>query len=210
MKLDIPFYKNDELGVQCMQVAMKTALKYFLDKDYSLEELDRLTGREGKYWTYSSQIVSVLHDLGLQVKFYSKEPLEPYLEGESFIRKHFGKDADKILEFTDLPVVMDSIKKLLNYAIFEKRKIDIEDIEGFISEEKMVMVLIDHNKIVGKDSFFQGHFVIITGFDEDNIYYHESGPRNPEADKKIGKKIFVDAMNANGTDNDCVVVSGKV
>jgi len=209
MILKIPFYKNDELGVQCMQVAMKTALKYFLDKDYELDELDKLTGRKGNYAIYTSQIVTVLHDLGLAVKFYSKESLEPYLGGESFIRGHFGKDAENILKVTDIPVVVDSIKKLLDYDIFEKKIISIEDIKENISKGYVVMVLIDYNKIMGREGFYQGHFVIVTGFEADNIYFHESGSNDAQLNRKISAEIFINAMNANGTDNDCVIVSGK-
>ena len=123
MILKIPFYENKGDGNQCMQVAMKSVLKHFLDKDFSLAELDKLTGRKENLWTWTSQVVTVLHDLGLKVKYYSKSDLEPFLEGEPFIREHFGEDADKILKFTDVPVVLESIKRLLKYDIFEKIKL---------------------------------------------------------------------------------------
>jgi len=174
-----------------------------------LDELDKLTGRKENFWTYTPQIVSVLYDLGLNLKFYSKEDLEPFLEGESFIRKHFGKDADKILKFTDIPILVRAIKKLLNYNIFEKRVLSLEEIEKHIKQGHVPMVIIDYNKIIRKKDFYQGHFVIVTGFDEEYIYYHESGPKNAEPNKKVRKEIFKDAINANGTDNDCVIVFGK-
>ncbi|MFH1452009.1 MAG: C39 family peptidase [archaeon] len=209
MILKVPFYKNDGDGNQCMQVSMKSILKYFLDKDFSLEELDNLTGRKENLWTYTTQIVSVLYCLGLDLKFYSKEELEPFLEGESFIRKHFGKDAEKILKFTDVPVVVKSTKNLLNYNLFEKKILSLDEIEKHILEGHVLLVLVDYNKISRKEGNYQGHSVVITGFDDDYIYFHESGPSNPEPNKKVSKKIFEEAMNANGTDNDCVVVFGK-
>ena len=209
MILKIPFYENNGDGNQCMQVGMKCVLKHFLDKDFPLDELDKLTGRKENLWTYTSQIVSVLYDLGLDLKFYSKEELEPFLEGEPFIRKHFGKDADKILKFTDVPTVVKATEKLLNYNIFEKRILSVKDIEEHIKQGHVPMVLIDYNKIVRKEDFYQGHFVVITGFDEEHIYFHESGPKNAEPNKKVKKEFFEEAINANGTDNDCVIVCGK-
>ena len=209
MILKIPFYKNDGNGNQCMQVAMKCVLKYFLDKDFPLEELDKLTSRKENLWTYTSQIVSVLHDFGLDLKFYSKEELEPFLEGEPFIRKHFGKDADKILKFTDVLTVVKATEKLLNYDIFEKRILSLNDIQEHIKQGHIPMVLIDYNKIIRKNDFYQGHFVVVTGFDEKHIYFHESGPTNAEPNKKVKKEFFEEAINANGTDNDCVIVYGK-
>jgi len=209
MKLSVPFYENKGDGNQCMQVTMKSVLKHFLDKDFSLEELDKLTGRKNGLWTWTSQVVTVLHDWGLKVKYYSKSDLEPFLQGEPFIRKHFGKDAEKILQFTDLPVVLESIKKLLKYDIFEKRKLSFDEIESHIEQRHVSLMLIDHNKIVGKEGPYQGHFVVVTGFDDQNVFYHESGPKNPEANKKVLKSTFIEAWNANGTDNDVVIVYGK-
>jgi hypothetical protein len=208
MKINIPFYVNPD-DKRCLQVAMKCVLKYFLDEGYSFEELDKLTGRKGSFGTYTSQIAPVLYDLGLNVKYFSNEALEPYLQGEPFIRKHYGKDAEKILEITDIPVMINSIKKLLKYNIFEKKKLSLKEMEEHIRKGRVPLVMIDHNKIISKEGFYQGHFVVMTGFDEKNIFYHESGPFNPEANKKISKKIFEKAMNANGTDNDVIIVFGK-
>ncbi len=207
MKLSVPFYENKGDGKQCVQVAMKSILKHFLDRDFSLEELDRLTGRKNGLWTWISQCVIVLHDLGLKVKYYSKSDLEPYLQGEPFIRKRYGKDSEKILKFTDLPIVLDSIKNLLKYNIFEKRKMSFDEVESHIKQGYVPLMSIDHNKIVGKKDLYQGHFVVVTGFDDQNVFYHESGPKNPGENKKVLKSTFIYAWN--GTGNDIVIVYGK-
>ncbi len=209
MLLQIPFYENTGDGNQCMQVAMQSALKYFLDKEVSLEELDSLTGRKAGLWTWPSQIVAVLHDLGLKVKFYSKVDSGQFLAGEPFIRKQFGKNAEKILKFTDLPVVMEAIKKILSQGLFEKRKLSFAEIESHLEQGHLPLVLIDLNKLVGKGGLFEGHLVAVTGFDDQSVFYHESGPKNPEANKRVPKQDFIDAWNAGGTDNTVVIVFGK-
>ena len=144
---------------------MKTVLKHFLHKDVSLEELDTLTGRKTGFWTWTSQVVTVLHEQGLDVKYYSTSDLEPFLAGEPFLRKHFGKDAEKILRFTDLPVALESIRKFLNLKIFEKRKLPFSQIEYHITQGHVPLMLVDHHKLVGRAGFYQGHFVVVTGFD---------------------------------------------
>ncbi|MFH1501280.1 MAG: hypothetical protein ABIE22_05045 [archaeon] len=209
MMLEIPFYENKGDGNQCMQVAMKMVLKHFLNKDISLEELDKLTGRGQGEWTYTSQIVPVLYDLGLEVKLYSKEALEPYLGGEPFIRKHFGESADKVIKMSNISVMVKSVKKLLKYKLFEKRLLDFKEIEQHIRKGHIPLVAIDHNVLVGVKGLYQGHFVAITGFGEDSVYYHESGPANSQPNKKVKKEIFIQAWNAPGTDNDVVIVFGK-
>ncbi|MDX9970375.1 MAG: hypothetical protein RBS56_00505 [Candidatus Gracilibacteria bacterium] len=209
MQLNIPFFLNDNDGNQCMQVTMKTVLKYFLDKDFTLEELDKLTGRKNGLWTWTTQAITVLDDLGLNIKYYSKTDLAPFLEGEPFIHQHFGKDAEKILKYSDLPVVIASIKKSLEYNFFENRVLPFEEIEAHISRGHIPIMGIDHNKIIGKNGEFQGHIIIVTGFDEQFVYYHDSGPNNPEQNKKISKSTFLEAWNSNGTDNDVVIVYGR-
>ncbi len=209
MMLDIPFYLNDKEGKQCLQVTMQCALKHFLGKDYDLEELDRLTGRKPGLWTWTSQIATVLDDLGLKIKYYSKTNITPFLEGESFIRSHFGKDAEHILKNTDLPVTLASMKKSVEYGIFEHRLLKFSEIESNISQGHIVMIMIDHNKLAGVQGLYNGHFVILTGFDDENVYYHESGPNDPTPNKRVNKEKFIEAWNANGTDNDVIIIFGK-
>jgi hypothetical protein len=209
MKLDIPFYKNEGDGNQCMQVAMQSVIKHFLNKEYSREELDKLTGRKPNLWTWTPQVVPVLYDIGLNLRFYSKTDLKPLLEGEIFIKEHFGKDADKILKFTDVTVLVESVKKLLEYDLFERKILSPEEIELHIEKCHALIFIIDNNKITDAEKLYQGHYVVMTGFDEENVFYHDSGPVNPEADKKIPKTTFMEAWNANGTDNDVIVIHGK-
>ena len=188
---------------------MQCVLKYFLNKDYSLGELDKLTKRKAGLWTWISQMALALHDLGLDIKLYSKTDLEPFLEGEPFIRKHFGADAGKILKFADLPVAIESIRKVMSHNLFEKRKFSFNEIERHIKQGHVPLMLIDHNKLIGKKGPYQGHLAVLTGFDKQNVFYHESGPKKPEANKRIPKKTFMRAWNANGTDNDVIIVFGK-
>lgn len=207
--LSIPFYPNTWDGSQCMQVTMKCVIEYFLHRDISLEELDRLTGRKQHLWTRTSQAVTVLYDLWLELKYYSSCDLVPFLEGEPYIRRHFGDDAEKILKHTDLPIVLQSIEHLLNYNLFEIKVPPLHEIEDDITQGHVPIALIDHHQISWAKGSYQWHFIVVTGFDDEYIFYHESWPSEILPNKKIPKTTFLDARNANGTDNDLVVVYGK-
>ena len=207
--LQIPFFENSGDGNQCLQVAMKSVIKYFLDKDISLSELDKMTERKEGKWTWTSQIVTVLYDLGLDVMYYSKGELESFVGGEPYIRKVFGEKAEIMIKNSDIPVMIDSIKKVMKYKLFQRKNMTFKEIEEHIIKGHVPMLMIDHNILAGKGGEYQGHFVIVTGFDKENVYYHESGPKNPKPNKKVSKKKFIDAWNALGTDNDTVIVFGK-
>lgn len=209
MLLDVPFYTNTNDGNQCYQVCMQAVLDYYLGKKYSVEELDKLTKRKTGMWTWTTQIVPVLYDLGLEVKYYSKDNPELFSGGEKAIRDYFGQDAEKILEHTNVPVMIESIKNCQKYNLFEERVLPFKEIEDHISQNHVVLALIDWNIVAEKEDLFEGHMVVVTGFDESNVYYHESGPVNPQPNKKVSKKLFVRAWNEPSTGNDLVIVMGK-
>lgn len=209
MLLKIPFYRNDGEGNQCAQVAMQSVIKHFLNKDYNVDELDRLTGRKKGLWTWTTQIAAVLHSLGLEVKFYSKAELEPFLEGEPFIHRRFGKDADKMIKLSNMPEFIKSIKILLKHNIFEKKILPLKEIESHIKKGHVPIMLVDYREILKGIKTYQGHFTVVTGFDGENIFYHASGPKDVEPNKKVPKKTFLKAWNSDSTDNDVIIVLGK-
>lgn len=208
MILNIPFYKNDRDGEQCYQVAMQSVLKHFLGKDFSLEELDKLTLRKFGKWTFTCQIVPVLQELGLKLKFYSDDELEPMLRGEPHIREILGKDADSRMKFVDVPAVVETARRTLEYKLFEKKQLSFQEIEEHIRQDHVPLILFDYRIFSGKDHY-QGHFCVVTGFDDSKVYYHESGPLDPEPNKKVDKQKFIQAWYAEGTGSDVVIVYGK-
>ncbi|MDE1762304.1 MAG: hypothetical protein KGH78_03885 [Candidatus Micrarchaeota archaeon] len=207
--LDLPFYRNDKTGIQCYQVAMQIPIKHFLGRECTLDELDKLTKRRGPFYTYTTQVVPVLHDMGLEVKYFSPVDQKPFLAGESYIREHYGKDAEDYLKVTDMEVMVESVRNMLKYNLFEQRKLTVEEIEDHIRNGHVLIAVIDYYKLVGKVGGYQGHVVVLTGFDSDNFYIHQSGPEDPIPNMKIPRERFMDAWNANGTDNDMVVVYGR-
>jgi uncharacterized protein YvpB len=63
--------------------------------------------------------------------------------------------------------------------------------------------------IYGPTDGFTGHLVVVTGFDDQNVFFHESGPFNAQPNYKVPKRLFIDAWNSKGTDNDAIIVFGK-
>ncbi len=208
--IDVPFYDNTHGdGNQCYQLAMRSAIKHFLGKDVAIEELDRITGRGPDKWTWTSQLVPPLYDMGLKVKFYTKVDVTQLLGGERFIREHYGKDAEVMLQHTNMDVMINSVSVLMKYGIFERRALSEKEIETHIREGHLPLILLDWTKIKGVDAPFMGHMGVLTGFDDANFYFHHSGPGSPQPNMPILRKRLMAAWNAPGTDNDIVIVYGK-
>jgi len=211
--LPIPFKIAYGDSNACYPAAMQSALAYFCpDKEYTLEFLDKALKRSTNKWTFTTQLAAALYELGLEIKYYSIDPLSTTETREALIQ--FFKDVhrenwEKYLSLVDIDSVVESTQKCMRYNLFENRKLEIGDIENYIEKGFAVMVLIDHAVLVQKDAGYTGHFVILTGFDERNFYYHENFEANAKANKSATKERFFDAWNQQKTGRDTVVAFGK-
>lgn len=205
--LNIPFYKNSGDGMRCMQACIGSVAEYFFGEKFSLDELDKLTGRKEGKWTYTVQGVMALHDLGLRVKYYSLHNPQKYLQGEKYIRKTFGKDGDRVLKFTDLPVMQKAIRKILKENLFELKGLSLGEIKNKMEVDgEVAIILVNINKIYGRSDQYTGHFVVVTGIDKKYVYYHDSGPKNAGRNKKVTRKIFNKARQKETTKFSVIMV----
>ncbi|MDE1827980.1 MAG: peptidase C39 family protein [Candidatus Micrarchaeota archaeon] len=211
--LPIPFKIAYGDSNACYPAAMQSALAYFCpDKEYTLEFLDKTLKRSKNKWTFTTQLAAALYELGLEIKYYSIDSLSTTESREALIQ--FFKDVHKenwkkYLDLVDIDSVVESTQKCMRYNLFENKKLEIKDLEEYMEKGFAVMVLIDHAVLMKKDVGYTGHFVILTGFDQKNFYYHENFEKNAQANKSAGKEDFFAAWSEEKTGRDTVVVLGK-
>lgn len=206
---NVPFHKNNIAWTSCAQACMCIVLDYFLQKKYTLDEMDTLTGRRDGFYTWSHQIAPVLYDLWLHIQYLSHSDTTLYLEGEWYIRRTFPEDADEIMKTTDIPTMIQTLQRLLQYDLYKKKKVSLQDLERHVRCGRLTIVLVDWNILYRKRGLFSWHFIILVGYDKSHIFYHEVGPREPTPYKKVSKNIFEKARNTPPTDNDCIVIFGR-
>ena len=188
-----------------MQIAMQSVIQYFLNEVYTLDELDKVTGRRKGKWTAVSQGVLGLYQLGLKAEAYCASD-------EPDLRVRYGKDAEKIIKNLDMAVAEEYSEKAVENNLIQVKRLRFDEIEKDIEEGYVPIMVIDLNVILdGKSRSYNGHSVVVTGFDEKYVYYHEPGYflSGPRAHKRVPKKLFLKAWNANGTDNCVIIVYGK-
>ena len=207
--LNLPFYKNTGDGNQCAVIAIKIAAKHFLEKSYSLKKLDKLIGRPPGKWTWNEQIITGMDKIGLEAKYYGNVDVKKLLDGKKFILKRYGKSAKKILSKINLPAVKRSAKYVIKNNLVEKRKLTPREIEAHIKKGHIAVLPVNWNIIKKRKGLYQGHMLVLTGFDKNNIYCHNSGPHNPEKNMKINKKLFLKGWNAPEISSDIIIVFGK-
>ncbi len=206
---DIPYYQQTESG-NCLQTQLKMALKYYYpEKDYSFDYLDEMTGRTQGKWTWTSQAISFLLEEGLDIYYYSTTPYDDILAGgEDFLLSHYGEeDGNIMLRHTNFDALYDSIRVLNDTGRYINKKLDFGYLEQEFDKGAHLIVLIDVATLYDTRGSFSGHFTTVTGFDDEYVWFHNSAG---EEDTKVEKQQYIDAWNAQGTDNDVIIVYGTI
>jgi len=195
MKLDVPFFRQTS-PLNCGPTVLKMVLAYF-GKDFPIEVLERETGiSEGKGIS-TILIASAAARLGYGVDFYS---MQVTFNKENLKHEFYQKYADINL--------MKQSEKLIKEAKtagvkIEEKTVELGELLSMLANDSLLIVLVDWNVVLGNGKGYQGHFVPVVGFDDENVYVHNSGG---EEFVKIKRKVFDEARKAKGTDEDVVVI----
>lgn len=205
MKIDIPFYKQpDPKG--CVVATLRMALEYFGQK-YTWEELNELVERkEGKWGSFSAAVVKLKKE-GWDVKIIETFDFERYYkEGVKYFYKKYGKSIteETFLPNYDFEASKKHAKELLSLGIAERRKLSFKEIEQYLNEGYLVAVVVNSRMLTGNEGFM-AHAVLITGIDDENVWFHDSSFSSPQSNKKMNKKMFIKAHQDKGTDDEVIL-----
>jgi len=202
--LQVPYVK--QTGPSCVEAAMAMALQYFDSGMFTTEQLDELVGRKQSKWTWFSQALPVMLDLGLDAEYYS---LSPYYQlTPEYVIEYYGPDIGKTInQVTDWQELQKSIEFLKTTKRYHDRALTWPEIEHAVKSGWLVILLIDANVLYKGDDSFGGHTAIITSISGDIITYHDSA-KGPN--QVANKEDLIRAWSAKGTDNDAFIIKGKL
>ncbi len=193
-KREVPFYENPD-NTHCYQAVLRSVLKYFMpDKEYSWEDLDKLTEKEEGYWTWSNRGILNLKKMGFDIVAISSwDPVRLAKDGEKYmIEKHGEKIARISLEHTkDLNKERKTSQELADADIHKNGLPDFTDLEKLIDKGYLIMCHVNGRKLHDKDGY-SGHFVLVFGYDKQNFILHDPGP-NGGGNKKVPYDFFLKA-----------------
>lgn len=206
-QLDIPYHRQE--GPSCVQSQMAMAIKYYYpDNTITQAELDERTGRGPEQWTWFSQALPVLVEERLDAYYYSLSSYETL--NENTIMELYGpEDGALINSVTNWEALEKSIEYLKNNPErFEARKLDWSEVEEFFEHGDVILMIIDYNVLVGHPELsYSGHGITITKINATHVVFHNSalGPNQAAL-----KEDFIRAWDALGTDNDAIIIKGKL
>lgn len=193
MKLKIPFYESPD-EYHCGEAALRSVLKFFFpEKEFSYKELDKLTEHNNGSWT--TVIARVLHDSGLKVIQYAAPSLgeAPLKHLERLERGEFHNETEKENAKVISPYIKRCVKFLTEKNMLKLKNLSIMDIEKKLYDGCIIIAMIDYYKLYPKEIKEPpfGHTVVLTGYDSENIFFHENIPKHAESDKRIKKDMFM-------------------
>ena len=194
MKL-VPFYANTPDGTHCLQAALRSVLKYYTpEKEYTWEELEKMTAKKEGLWTWGFQAAISMKQLGFDVDMREDFDYEKFIEkGEVYLKEKFGEEvAGEQIKHSD--IVQE--KKLTNeyiklFGVKNGQLPTFEELKKLIDKGYLVVANVNSRKLNAKPGYV-GHFVVVYHYDENNLYLHDPGLPPQEA-RTVTNETFVKA-----------------
>jgi len=208
MILDIPFVKNK--NAQCGQANTIAVIKYFYPKKkVTFKQINKIIHAKPDKYTWPLQVAIALNHFGIKAKAFSKDKYDVGQKGIDGFKKAFGKDFDYIFDkWIDYPMYEWAVKTAKRKKLFEVKATPSKKIGRIFKNGNIVMAVIDWNVLKGiKNKPYEGHFVIITGIEKNNVYITD-----PDYGKNLKhpKKRFIKAYTVPALDDDICVAYGKI
>jgi hypothetical protein len=202
---DIPFFANTPDDTHCFQASLKIVLKYFFpDKDFTFEELDKMTDKPLNKWTWPSAGLVALKKMGLEVKFYAKMDYNKFAErGVDYFYEIYPNDADEMIKNSDIESEIENAKEMIKHNIFSNEKVGLGDVERWFDQNYLIVLLINSNVLRNKKGI-SGHFVVLIGLDKNNVVIHDPG-LPPMKNRAISKDLFLKAWRYPKEDYDTML-----
>ncbi len=198
---EIPFIPDDGDGAQCGQACLRMTIQWLGTKDIDWKEANRLCLRQAHEMTWPTQITYALEQLNISYRYYTMTSKEPLTGTREEWKKAFGAEIiDALSEDNE-----QRIRKTVQESCIQEQEVEIIQLKQLIEQNTCCIVLLNWNRIKKKKGY-QGHFVVVTGYDANGFIVHNSGPNKPEAHQHIEQKTFEQAWNTLST-RELILVS---
>lgn len=210
MLYNIPFYKNLDDDTHCIQAALKIVLGFYNpEKEYSFEELNKITAHVPGKWTWQYAMVDWLGSNGFLAVAIEDFDTEEFVEkGEEYLKKHWKEEVFATQkQFSNFSEERIYAKKALqNKNVSLPNKIaKFADLEKYYEEEYIVIASINPKVLDGEEGY-ASHVVVVTDLNDKEITFHDPG-LPPVESRKVSREKFAEAM---GESTSSVIAIKKI
>jgi len=194
VKLKVPFYSNTPDDTHCFQAVIRMVLKYFLPKqEYSWKQLEKMTAKKKDLWTWPMQGLMNLKKIGFDVINMEDFNYGRFSrEGNKYLIEKFGKEVgESQIKHSDILQERRIAKEFVKVFGEETTLPAITDIKKLLRKGYLVVCNVNSKALDDKGGY-TGHFVLVFGFDGENLYLHDPG-LPPRKNRKVPIKRFIKA-----------------
>lgn len=194
IRKQVPFYPNTSDDTHCYQAALKMVLKYFLpNKDFSWEELEKLTAKVEGLWTWPTQGLINLHKMGFEIVDIDDFDIEEFIrDSKDYLIRKYGREVGEAqIKYSDLEQERRIYKEYLKLNLHQQRTPTIEDLKKLIDAGYLAICNVN-SYALNNETGYAGHFVVIYDYDGENLYLHDPGSPPMEA-RKVPYGAFMKA-----------------
>jgi hypothetical protein len=210
MHLTIPFYPNLASpaypeGAYCQEMSLKMLLGYFEPHNtYELADIEKITGRTSEKSAWEMPYTLWLVEHGYEVKRFSAFDYKTFqAKGLDYIRDAYGYETAKWQDAnTDVPKAQSQVGPYLKKITLVPKKPTIENIKTTMRDGYLVKAAVNSSELNNLGEYV-GHFVVVTGFDDTSIWFHDPG-LPPLENRQASYELFQKAMDSFGGEMDAI------
>jgi len=205
MKLVVPFIKSR--GGECGQTCMAMMIKYFIpDFQPDFDEINQIIHHEKGFYTFPPQDAILLHHFGIRAKAFSSENYPTTDEEPGVFGRWFGTELNAQMKYVNPDSYNWMCREIRKLNLLEIRKTSIDDMLTMVGSGYLVHFVLDWNRLKHRTGVYQGHGVLITGFEDNKVFIHDpdEGPYI-----EYPKETLAFAYSHPTVTEDLVVAYGK-
>lgn len=172
MKLSVPFIKSR--GFECGQACVAMVIKYFRPEfEPDFNEMNRVIKHVTGKYSFPPQLAILLDNYDIKAKCFSDDVIRTSTEDPGQFKRWYGKDYEQQMKFVDIVSFDWMVEMMREKQLFASRKTEFEEMIDWFKQSKVVFFPIDWNTLNNKSGPYAGHFVVLTGIEEDNVLIHD-------------------------------------
>lgn len=199
VEYQVPFYANLPDNTHCTQACFRMVLKYFQpDRDYSWDELDRITAKVDGLWTWWMAGYLWLNENGYDAWDIGTFNYTRFVdEGGAYLIERYGLEAGQTrIDMSNIEQERVITQNYIEVRQGDNRPAELIDIENYLDSGHLVMCSVNGQKLINEPGF-SGHSVLVIGYDEENLMLHNPGLPGQER-QLVSKKHFASAWAISG------------
>lgn len=188
--MNIPFNINPD-NTHCFQASLKMVIESFYPKRiYGYHKLDMITSHQEGLWTWPLAGLTWMIKNGFDIRVIELFDLKAFIEEpERYLYKYYGAEVAKAqIEHSDIASEVEHARSLCENPNVMNKIPSLHDLRNLLQDGFLLIVNVN-SRVLSQNNGYEGHFVVVRGFDEDFLYLNDSSRVDGE-NIKVSHSIF--------------------